>query len=269
MGQKYFEENLRLSNSVPVYVINLARSFQRWEALKASAEQFGIELRRVEAVEGKLLKEHELANLDEASFRRRHGKIVLPAEIGCYFSHIKALEAIIAAAEPYAVIVEDDVRFTSDFLPFINGAIKLQGWDVIKLINHRMAAFRSFGAVIGRFSIGRSLHGPLGSSAAYLLTKDGARKLLAAIKPMSLPYDVAMERGWDGGYELFTTNIPPVEFSDVAVSTIAEGRGTYAKTRLPPYKRITTLFFRATDYMKRIAYALKVKRLKEAGDEFF
>lgn len=266
MGQKDFKESWRVSNSVPVYVINLARSYQRWEDLKISAEQFGIGLRRIEAVEGKLLKDDELGNLDAAGFRRRHGKMVLPAEIGCYFSHIKALEVIVASTDPYAVIVEDDVRFTEDFLPFINGAIKLRGWDVIKLVNHRMAAFRSFGAVIGRFTIGRSLHGPLGSSAAYLLTKDGARKLLAAVKPMSLPYDVAMERGWAGHYELFTTDQPLVEFSDVAVSTIADGRGTYAKTRLPPYKRISTLFFRATDYIKRIAYASKVKRLKEASE---
>lgn len=266
MGQKYSDESSRVSNCVPVYVINLARSKQRWEDLKMSADQFGIELRRIEAVEGRLLKDNELGNLDEAAFRRRHGKIVLPAEIGCYFSHIKALEAIIVSAEPHAIIIEDDVRFTQDFLPFIDGAIKLRGWDVIKLINHRMSAFRRSGTVIDGFSVGRSLHGPLGSSAAYLLTREGARKLLSAIKPMSLPYDVAMERGWDGNYELFITDQSPVELSDVAISTIAEGRETYAKTRLPPHKRITTLVFRTTDYIKRIAYALRMKRLKEAEE---
>lgn len=260
-GKMIVEERLLVRGFVPVYVLNLARSAQRWDDVKTSADQFGIELRRIEAVEGKLLKDSELGNFDAAGFRHRHGKIAMPAEIGCYFSHIKALEAIIAAPESYAVIVEDDVRFTSDFLPFVLDATKLQGWDIIKLINHRIAAYREFGAVNARYTIGRCLHGPLGSSAAYIVTKQGAKKLLAAIKPMSLPYDVALERGWSGDYALFTTKLPVVEFSDIAISTIAQGRDAYAKTRLPAYKRMSTLIFRATDYVKRIAYALRSKRL--------
>lgn len=250
-----------MSNSVPVYVINLARSTQRWDDVKKSADQFGIELRRVDAVEGKLLKPDELHNFDDSGFRRRHGKIALPAEIGCYFSHIKVLETIIAAPENRAVIVEDDVRFSSDFLPFILEVSKLPGWDVIKLVNHRMAGFCLSAKLKDGYSIGRCFHGPLGSAAAYLVTKNGAKKLLAALSLMSLPYDVALERGWAGGYELFVAERPLVELPNVALSTIAGSRETYAKARLPAYKRISTLFFRATDYIRRIAYALQIKRL--------
>lgn len=255
-----------MANSVPVYVINLARSQDRWDALRASADKFSIDLHRVEAVEGKLLADDELRDFNEAGFRRRHGKIVLPAEIGCYFSHIRALETIIETQDPYAVIVEDDVRFTPDFEPFVAKAMCLRGWDVIKLVNHRTAAFRSFYKINGDISIGRCMHGPLGSSAAYLVSREGARKLLAALRPMSLPYDVALERGWDGNYEIFTTNRPLVEFSEVAISTIAHGRAAYAKKRLPAYKRLTTLLFRATDYIRRITYASKVGQLKEVEE---
>ncbi|MFD1197700.1 glycosyltransferase family 25 protein [Brucella gallinifaecis] len=250
-----------MNSHVPVYVLNLARSAQRWDDVKASAGQFGVDLRRIEAVDGKLLKDEDIGNFDAAAFRRYHGKIALPAEIGCYFSHIKALRAIIAAPESYAVIVEDDVRFTADFLPFITDVSRLKGWDVIKLVNHRMAAYRGFVSVNARYSIGRCLHGPSGSSAAYLLTKEGAGKILDAIQIMSLPYDVALERGWSGGYELFQSNLPLVKLSDTAISTIAQGRDAYAKKRLPPYKRISTLFFRATDYIRRIAYAMQMNRL--------
>ena len=252
-----------MASSVPVYVINLARSQDRRDALRASANKFSVDVRRVEAVEGKLLTDDELVGFDEAGFRRRHGKIALPAEIGCYFSHIRALEAIIAADEPFAVIVEDDVEFTPEFTPFITEASRLKGWDVIKLVNHRTAAFRGFCSVDKRFSIGRCLHGPSGSSAAYIVTLDGARRLLAGIKPMCLPYDVALERGWAGSYEIFTTDKPVIALSDVAISTIAQGRKGYAKARLPAYKRLTTLFFRSTDYVRRIAYALRRSGLKE------
>lgn len=249
--------------SVPVYVINLERSRDRWESVKASAESFGLDVRRVEAVEGARLSGAELADFDEAGFRRNHGKIVMPAEIGCYFSHIRALSIIAAAPEPFAVIIEDDVLFTPEYLPFVEKATRLAGWDVVKLVNHRTAAFRAFRDVGGNFSIGRCLHGPLGSSAAYIVTREGAAKLLAAVRPMRVPYDVALERGWAGGYEIFTADRPVVALSDAAVSTIAQGRSAYAKKRLPAYKRFGTLLFRATDYVRRIAYALRPARLKE------
>ncbi|MBC2884632.1 glycosyltransferase family 25 protein [Ochrobactrum sp. CM-21-5] len=253
-----------MDNSIPVYVINLDRSRDRWEGLKASADRFSLDVRRVEAVEGKLLTEAELGDFDEAGFRRLHGKIAMPAEIGCYFSHIRALEAIASAPEPFAVIVEDDVLFTPAFKPFVEKMTDIQGWDVIKLINHRTAAFRPFLRVDDMFSIGRCLHGPLGSSAAYMVTREGAARLLAAIRPMRVPYDVALERGWaTGGYEIFTTDKPVISLSDQAISTIAQGRSSYAKKRLPPYKRLGTLVFRATDYLQRIAYSLKKNELKE------
>ncbi|QOD64121.1 glycosyltransferase family 25 protein [Brucella anthropi] len=252
-----------MDHSVPVYVINLARSRDRWDRLKSNADALSIELRRVEAVEGKLLSPEELTDFDDEGFRRWHGKVALPAEIGCYLSHIRSLEAIIAAPEQFAVIVEDDVVFTSAFQPFLTHLTKVTGWDAVKLVNHRVAAFRSFQRVDDQFSIGRCLHGPLGSSAAYVVTREGASKMLKALRPMRLPYDVALERGWVGAYQIFTTDKPVVEFSDIAISTIAQGRATYAKKRLPAYKRISTLLFRATDYARRIAYALHKKSLRE------
>lgn len=242
---------------VPVYAINLERSRDRWLQLESNARDIGVELRRVNAVEGKALREDELDRLDEASFRRRHGKMVMPAEIGCYFSHLNALEIIAEAPEPFAVIVEDDVVFTPDFLPFTTSLTQLNGWDVVKLVNHRVPAFRRFYKVNDKHVIGRCLHGPIGSSAAYVVTRDGAKKLLAALEPMSLPYDVALERGWAGDYEIFTTEKPVVSLSAVAPSTIADGRSAYARTRLPLWKRVTTLFFRIKDYLSRIFYGLK------------
>lgn len=250
-------------SSVPVYVINLKRSQDRWEQIKNSAEKFAIDLHRVDAVEGKNLSGEDLSDFDEAGFRRWHGKIAMPAEIGCYFSHIRALEVIVNSSAPYAVIVEDDVVFTPQFKPFVQEAMKLRGWDVIKLVNHRVAVFRNFHKIDDQISIGRCVHGPSGSSAAYIVSAAGAAKLLKAIKPMRLPYDVALERGWAGDYEIFTANRPIVSLSGASISTIAQGRGVYAKVRLPAYKRLGTLLFRTTDYMRRIVYACAPKNLKE------
>ncbi|MFQ0814342.1 glycosyl transferase [Brucella anthropi] len=252
-----------MDRSVPVYVINLARSRDRWDRLKSNADALSIDLRRVEAVEGKLLSPEELANFDEARFRRWHGKVALPAEIGCYFSHIRALEMIADAPEPFAVIVEDDVLLAPAFSASVKQMTYIQGWDVIKLVNHRLSAFRPFLRVNDQITVGRCLHGPMGSAAAYLVTRQAAKKLSNAIRTMRLPYDVELERGWSGGHEIFTTNMPLVSFSDTE-STITPSRFIYAKARLPIYKRMSTLVFRATDYVRRIAYGLNKKGLTEA-----
>ncbi|MBN9046648.1 MAG: glycosyltransferase family 25 protein [Rhizobiales bacterium] len=250
---------------IPVYAINLARSRDRFERLAASAARFSVDLRRVEAVEGKALTLEALRDFDAAGFRRLHGKIAMPAEIGCYFSHIDALAMIAAAPEPFAVVVEDDVAFTDDFLPFVEEMTHISGWDAVKIVNHRTRAFRPCRRV-GKFRVGRCLHGPLGSSAAYMVSRTGAAKLLATIRPMRLPYDVALERGWAGDYAIFTTDRPVVALSDMALSTIADSRAAYARTRLPVWKRLGTLVFRATDYVRRIVYALHQNNLKEVGN---
>ncbi|KXF78350.1 glycosyl transferase [Paramesorhizobium deserti] len=248
--------------SIPVYVINLDRSEERLKAVKDSAKRFGINVRRVPAVDGRALPQAALGDLDEASFRRLHGKNVMPAEIGCYFSHLDVLGKIAGGDEPHAVIIEDDVEFTGDFMPFVEALTRISGWDAVKLVNHRTPLFRRFRQVNPDYSIGRCSHGPLGSSAAYVVTREGAKKLLAALRPMRLPYDVALERGWSGNYAIFTADRPLVTFSKEAHSTIA-GRAAYAKTKLPAWKRIGTLIFRTSDYLRRMVFAWAPARLTD------
>ncbi|WP_245419715.1 glycosyltransferase family 25 protein [Phyllobacterium salinisoli] len=247
--------------SIPVYVINLDRSKERLTAIKDSAKQFGVVVRRVPAVDGRVLPQSALADLDVGAFKRLHGKNVMPAEIGCYFSHLKALQEIAQGDEPHAVVVEDDVEFTADFTPFVEALSRVSGWDAVKLVNHRTPLFRRFRQVNAGYWIGRCSHGPLGSSAAYAVTREGAKKLLEALRPMRLPYDVALERGWSGDYAIFTTDKPLVSLSRQALSTIADGRAAYARAKLPAWKRIGTLMFRASDYLRRMWFACAVVRL--------
>ncbi|WP_245411888.1 glycosyltransferase family 25 protein [Phyllobacterium leguminum] len=250
---------------IPVYVINLDRSHERLQAVKDSAARFHVAIHRIPAVDGRALLPSSLADLDEAGFRRYHGKNVMPAEIGCYFSHLNALREIANGDAPHAVIVEDDIIFTHDFVPFIDALAQVSGWDAVKLVNHRTPLFRSFRRIGSRFSIGRCAHGPLGSSAAYVVTREGAKKILAALRPMRIPYDIALERGWSGNYAIFTTDRPLVEFSPQAVSTIAD-RTAYASAKLAVWKRIGALMFRTSDYARRICFACAPNHLTDVKE---
>ncbi len=249
-----------MPGQIRVFVINLDRSPDRLRAIRENADAHGIELTRIPAVDGGKLPPDRPLPVDRKTFERIHGKRILPGEIGCYLSHLDVLETIAAGDDPHAVIVEDDVRFDAGFLPFLDKLRRLEGWDAVKLVNHRTRGFVAHAAVDETVSIGRCAHGPCGSSAAYVVTKAGAARLLEALSPMRLPYDVALERGWSGkGYSLFTTDRPQVALGSAEASTIAAASGVYQKVTFPPYKRIGTLIFRAGDYLRRIIYTFQKK----------
>ncbi|WP_204280180.1 hypothetical protein, partial [Raoultella ornithinolytica] len=65
-------------------------------------------------------------------------------------------------------------------------------FDVIKLANHRMSLFLRAATTTQGDEIGRALHGPQGSAAAYLVTREGAQGLLSKLAVMTMPWDVAL-----------------------------------------------------------------------------
>ena len=248
---------MQKKQTFPVYALNLDRSKDRWDSLQAHAQEYDLTVQRIPAVDGKLLKPEEKQNFDDAGFRRDHGKIASAAEIGCYLSHMKALEMIAAGADDAGVIIEDDIRFSDDFIPAVESAMRLQGWDVIKLIHNRLVGFRPVEQLTGDVSIGRTTHGPLGNAGAYIVSKEGAAKLLQALQTMHLPYDVALERGWAGSYRFFTASKAVVSNANESASTISEDIHTYSRAKLPAYKRVSTLFFRLKDYLYRLFYSFQ------------
>lgn len=247
---------------IPVYILNLDRSKERYERVARSADEAGLHYLRISAVDGQQIDILHTPEIDEKRFRRRHGKNILNGEAGCYLSHLRALSIIAESDAAYAVIVEDDVGFGKDFLPVINKLTQIEGWDMIKFSNHRHRLFHRYIDITDKVSIGRFLHGPLGSSAAYMVTREGARKLLDKFTPMSLPYDVALERGWTG-FEAFSTDRNIIHFLATGGSTIVKGRKTYRDMRLPAWKRVGTFFFRVSDYICRVIYGLYPSHLRQ------
>ncbi|EJF90546.1 glycosyltransferase family 25 protein [Bartonella tamiae] len=247
--------------NIPVYIINLDRSQERYKAVSSYAKEAHLDYQRVPAIDGGLVDVMNCPEIDEKRFRRRHGKILLPGEVGCYLSHLAALRIIAEGEQPFAIIVEDDVAFHENFKEIAYKLAKIEGWDIIKFANHRHRLFRPYKKIMESITIGRFLHGPIGSSAAYMVTCEGAKKLLKKLTPMSLPYDVALERGW-AGFRFFSTNANIIDFRGATKSTIVSGRQSYQKTRLPKWKRLGTFGFRTSDYICRIIYSLMPSSLK-------
>jgi glycosyl transferase, family 25 len=245
--------------SLPVFLINLDRSPERLASVTASLPDEGLRLVRVAGVDGKSVPPADWSSADEARFRRCHGRRMLAGEYGCYQSHLKALDAVIAASVPLALIAEDDIELNDDLAERVAAIVyDLPQLDALKLVSHRTQGFVRHGASRLGDLYGRCLHGPQGSAACYAVTAGGAARLRRALATMWLPFDVALERGWATGAAIYSTRDNLVGFSDHRAASFinADADSRYAKTKPPAYKRLPTAAFRASDYARRIIYAL-------------
>ena len=81
----------------PVYVINMDSNETRLARVGAELDSAGVAWTRLPAVNGRALSEGELGRVYDARANRRYARhdLVRP-EIGCYLSHIKAAEWLLA-----------------------------------------------------------------------------------------------------------------------------------------------------------------------------
>lgn len=235
-------------------LINLDRSPQRLAQMADRLDRHKLAWKRVSAVEGKLLDLETDPRVCAASYASKHGKVLNPAELGCYLSHVKCMEVFLQDPEAkYALILEDDVDFAPDFGAVIESVIgRSAEWDMVKL-----SGFHT-GTPIGGIPLrgGRRLSPMLSrhtGSAAYLVNRKAAQSYLEHLLPMSLPYDHAFDQGWKLGIKTRLVHPLPTQL-DWAPSTIGDATNRYPK--FPWYKRFGTYFYRARTELQRLSYGL-------------
>lgn len=239
---------------LPIFAINLDTEVDRWEELAGSAGAAGLSLHRVSAVDGRALPIENWSGVDFAAARVQNGREILPTEYACYQSHLTALRAFLDEDKPYGLIIEDDVAFDENTSHRIEAIIAaVPQFDAIKLTTHRNGLFMRAVTTSCGDEIGRALHGPQGSAAAYLVTRRGAQKLISKLATMALPWDIALERFWDSGLEVYSVHQNVLSFtSRSAVSSIAGPSGSYKGARFSWWKRLGTASFRAQDQFRRL-----------------
>lgn len=241
-----------------IYVINLDRSRERWERLCSQAVEYDLDITRIPAVDGRVIAERDRIDFHPKSFIYHNGRKLLPGEYGCYRSHLLALEQFVASGDKMAIIMEDDVELNERLIPRAIAAMEsVQGARLVKLVNHRLVGFKAIRETTENDVVGRCMHGPQGSAACYIVNRKAAKKLLTTLKPMLLPYDVALERGWSTGVETFTTFENLVDFSPHRAATTIGKRIHYRAVKRHPLLRLTAHWFRTCDQMRRWRYAVK------------
>ncbi|MEE7491637.1 glycosyltransferase family 25 protein [Methylobacterium oryzae] len=115
-------------------------------------------------------------------------------QIGCAMSHMAAYERLIALDLPYALIVEDDAVLPPQIHEIVAGIeTSLLPGDVVLLFNwpKEIAVLSTVGAVaIGahRLCLPMDMSG-LGSTAAYVITREAAERILQINRPVAVTSD--------------------------------------------------------------------------------
>jgi glycosyl transferase, family 25 len=204
-------------------LINLDRSQDRLAAMTAEFLRVGLAFDRFSAVDG-----IDLPGSVQPFFCDASGQVISPmrvGEIGCYASHLAVWQRIAAGEYGSAALVcEDDMRFPDEFASFLPALLARapSGWDLIRLSPRTKHAVVCVREIADGYSLVRYSRQPA-SAAAYLLSLDGARKLLAPGVRIR-PVDQDFRRPWAFDLESFGV-WPPMPEGHRSRSTIDEMGG--------------------------------------------
>lgn len=182
------------------YVINLAYATERWAIMEGQLNQLTIDYTRIEAVYGDTLK---LPHPDYNSLKYNilHGKTTNKRELGCYFSHIKALRAFMESGAKYALVLEDDIQLPNGLLNLIEQAIHYcDHWNLLRLTSFKPGEQLAFAKLDDQYALSYNLK-VLKNTGAYVIDRHAAQCILDRMLPMCLPYDVALDRNWRYGFK--------------------------------------------------------------------
>lgn len=203
--------------SLPVYLINLPRDRQRLLAMATQLQQLDLPFECLPAVYGKALSpaEREALYDEQANAARFHTPLV-DGEIGCYASHLRAWQHLLDSDAPAALVLEDDVLLRPSLLPVLRALVaQPAGWQMVKLIGRDFERpWWSQALTDGVALIGYRRLPSL--TSAYVLSREGAARLLAARRPFFRPVDTDLRHWWECGLAVAGAYPYPVQHAQAS-----------------------------------------------------
>lgn len=189
-------------DDILILVINLDRSPERLASIAAQLDQQGLRWQRISASDGRTLSMTDASLLDVESFRRKHGKEPLPGELGCYLSHVRAIDEFLAGPQQVVMVLEDDVQLGPDLKRVLVGLLmQHEQWDVVKLSGIHSGTPLVLSALDDFYSLAVGLSRYTGASC-YLVNRFAAEAYAKDLLPMTLPYDHEYDQAWMRGIRL-------------------------------------------------------------------
>jgi glycosyl transferase family 25 len=213
---------------VPVVYINLDDALQRRQRLVMQFEKMGIQAERLEAVRWSHLGPQEQARLYSGVLNKKqyHTELV-GGEKGCYASHIQAWKMLLDSEHDVMVVLEDDVQLSEHFRSVITALVNLDmAWDMVKLIGRTKEKVQAKRGLCEGFELIDYARVP-SYTAGYVLSREGAQKMLQSRVPFGRPIDVDLRFWWENDMRILGVWPAVLTLDETSdISTIA-GRKTH------------------------------------------
>ena len=98
---------METQKDIRAFIINLDKATERMKHMRSEIEPTAIPYTRIEAVYGPALAE-PIKGFNEKRFNILTGKVQNLREVGCYLSHIRALEAFLESDANYGLVLESN-----------------------------------------------------------------------------------------------------------------------------------------------------------------
>lgn len=179
---------------LPIFVINLDRSSERYAYMKDLLDKQGLCHQRISAIDGANLQDH--TNSDN----REMGRDLTLGEIGCYLSHLKAAQAFLDTGAHMGVVFEDDLQATKTSFDNLETTLKdleeipADSWDLVNIgrpPRHEMTPVED----VKHSNLFHAHYFPV-TTAALIWSRTGAQAFVKMLSnDINLPVDLALQ-GW-------------------------------------------------------------------------
>lgn len=242
-------------NDLPIWLINLPRAVERRESMVSQLNALGLDYTLFEGVDGVARETEMLASMNAPAFARNMGRNILLGGIGCYHSHLGVWREFLETEAGVALVLEDDVVFHDDFLVALNLGLRAQAhWDILKLNCVRAKLPISQGH-IGHYRL-NAYWGPKTGTAAYLIKRETAAKILPAMLPITRATDHEISRFFVHDYRLRGLEPFPSHVDDHNQSQIT-GVGFADVVKFPLRQRLPHYRLKAGNYLRRLMWLVK------------
>lgn len=226
--------------SLPIFYINLARDTQRRQKLEAELARQGLQGTRFDAVWWADLGPDEQNQLYSAELNARqfHATLV-NGEKGCYTSHIRLWQQLLASGAPAMVVLEDDVGLKDGFATLIEAIGQHpQPWDMVKLIGRERDTFRGRSPLMQGVELVDYQRVP-SLTAGYVISRQGAQKLCQSRLPFGRPIDVDLRYWWENDLAVLGVAPAALVLDETSLTSSIDGRGAAVRTgqRWKKFKR--------------------------------
>jgi GR25 family glycosyltransferase involved in LPS biosynthesis len=221
---------------IPVWVINLDRSPQRWASIESSCSGTGIVPVRIAAVDALGLTEAEIdCHVNGRRNEREYFAKLKPGEVACFLSHQKAWRAFLQSDHEHVCILEDDVEWDRPPQSVLAALVQAMGSatpQMVKLyasrpVKGQIRSTSNEGVLVTPVVV------PLGTQA-QLINRACAQRLLDAFEQFWEPIDVSLQRWWDTGVrvDVWTPNLVNEVSAALGGTTLRAPRSLPLRLRL-------------------------------------